>query len=149
MYDMKSRRVVTNHEVFFSSSPVQSGVRWCTCGHKIVHISATFFLCFFFFPQIQQFVHGIPRARFVECSLRNGYGLRELKTFLNIPFLDLKRRMILQEAARVQHEAELALEEVDLLLYEQNMDRFVPQLASPLLVGGESSDCVCARDCSF
>lgn len=60
----------------------------------------------------------------MECSLKTGYGLRQLSNFLNIPFLKQKRRILQRQLLQVEDELSIAEEEFR-LTREQNYDEFM------------------------
>ncbi|CAG0890121.1 unnamed protein product [Cyprideis torosa] len=52
--------------------------------------------------------------RYTPSSMRNGFGLRYLHSFLNIPFLYLQRRSLQEQLLRNQREIEILNQELDL-----------------------------------
>jgi hypothetical protein len=53
-------------------------------------------------------------VRYAEASMRNGFGLRYLHKFLNVPFLQLQKESLLQQVATNERETQLTLQELDL-----------------------------------
>lgn len=65
---------------------------------------------------VEQYMRGVgDRVRYVECSMRNGYGLKHIQSFLNIPFLHLKRERLRQEIRELEREVEGAAAELELM----------------------------------
>ena len=65
---------------------------------------------------VEQYMRGVgDRVRYVECSMRNGYGLKHIHSFLNIPFLHLKREKLRQEIRELEREVEGAAAELELM----------------------------------
>jgi hypothetical protein len=70
------------------------------------------------------FSEGIERVapvRYAETSMRNGFGLRYLHKFLNVPFLQLQRESLQQQLLTNERETQLTLQELD-LYQETNAD---------------------------
>jgi len=70
------------------------------------------------------FAEGLERpapVRYAETSMRNGFGLRYLHKFLNVPFLQLQKVSLLQQVATNERETALTLSELD-LYQETNTD---------------------------
>ncbi|XP_022691036.1 rab-like protein 6 isoform X1 [Varroa jacobsoni] len=84
--------------------------------------------------QVKFFVEGLERGgtpiRYAESSMSNGFGLRFLHKFFNIPFLQLQRESLLGQLERNRCEMDATCEELDLLLEsdETNYDLFVDRL---------------------
>ena len=51
--------------------------------------------------------------RYAESSMRNGFGLRLLHKFLNVPFLRLQKTSLLEQLQRNQRDAEETEKELD------------------------------------
>ena len=65
---------------------------------------------------VEQYMRGVgDRVRYVECSMRNGYGLKHIHAFLNIPFLHLKRDKLRQEIKELERETDGAAAELELM----------------------------------
>lgn len=70
------------------------------------------------------FSEGLERVapvRYAETSMRNGFGLRYLHKFLNVPFLQLQRESLQQQLLTNERETQLTLQELD-LYQETNAD---------------------------
>eukprot|EP00462_Mataza_sp_D1_P018722 CAMPEP_0175144206 /NCGR_PEP_ID=MMETSP0087-20121206/13977_1 /TAXON_ID=136419 /ORGANISM="Unknown Unknown, Strain D1" /LENGTH=441 /DNA_ID=CAMNT_0016428597 /DNA_START=37 /DNA_END=1358 /DNA_ORIENTATION=+ len=68
-----------------------------------------------------------PRVRYVESSLKNGFGLRQFYNFLNVPFLKLKMKALQVQLEDAQRELEGAEKEMDIVL-EQDYDTYIKWL---------------------
>ena len=55
-------------------------------------------------------------ARYAESSMRNGFGLKFLHRFLNLPFLTLQRESLLKQLETNKREMNANLQELDLFL---------------------------------
>lgn len=82
--------------------------------------------------QVLGFVETLGRepggqVRYSECSMRNGFGLKFLYKFFNLPFLQLQRQTLLRQIEVNTHEIEATCDELSVLLCsdEQNYDRFL------------------------
>ncbi|XP_064457266.1 rab-like protein 6 [Ornithodoros turicata] len=73
---------------------------------------------------------GSAQLRYAESSLRNGFGLKFLHKWFNLPFLQLQRETLLQQLERNTQEAEATNEELDILQEseDQNYELFVDAL---------------------
>ncbi|OQR79724.1 rab protein 1-like [Tropilaelaps mercedesae] len=84
--------------------------------------------------QVKFFVESLERngapVRHAESSMSNGFGLRFLHKFFNIPFLQLQRESLLGQLERNRCEMDTTCEELDALLEsdEANYDLFVDRL---------------------
>ncbi|XP_059487930.1 rab-like protein 6 isoform X2 [Neocloeon triangulifer] len=70
-------------------------------------------------------------VRCAEASMRNGFGLRYLHKFLNIPFLQLQKESLLQQLSTNDRETQLTLHELDLYQetsVDNSYDRFSEKL---------------------
>jgi hypothetical protein len=71
-------------------------------------------------------------VRYCESSMRNGFGLKYIYQFLNIPFLQLQRESLLQQLQINARDMDGSLEEID--SYSQsadnNYDLFIETLAN-------------------
>jgi len=63
-------------------------------------------------------------VKYAESSMRNGFGLKFLHKFLNLPFLTLQRESLLKQLETNQREMRATVQELDLFLEsdEQNYD---------------------------
>lgn len=75
---------------------------------------------------------GSAQIRYAESSLRNGFGLKFLYKWFNLPFLQLQRESLLQQLERNGQETGATTQELDLLQEseEQSYDLFVEALNS-------------------
>eukprot|EP00494_Astrolonche_serrata_P001624 UN01630 len=64
-------------------------------------------------------------VRFVELSLKNCFGFKELYTFINIPFLEMKKKLLEQQLDRTNAELNDAVTEVDALLEFVDYSKFL------------------------
>eukprot|EP00795_Rhopilema_esculentum_P010594 gene10594-19332_t len=75
---------------------------------------------------------GSAEVNFVESSLKNGFGLRYLYQFLNMPFLILQRETLLRQleanALEIEETREMLLRDEE--KEEQNFDKFTQSLAN-------------------
>lgn len=62
----------------------------------------------------------IAQARYAESSMRNGFGLKLLHKFFNLPFLQLQRETLLQQLETNKEETLLTVQELD--LYQESDD---------------------------
>ncbi|XP_038637584.1 rab-like protein 6 isoform X1 [Scyliorhinus canicula] len=93
----------------------------------------------------------LPRSsyiRYAESSMRNGFGLKYLHKFFNIPFLQLQRETLLRQLETNQLDIDATLEELSVQheTEEQNYDLFLELMDtknrgfnSPLPTNGQSS----------
>ncbi|XP_037073741.1 rab-like protein 6 [Pollicipes pollicipes] len=85
-----------------------------------------------FFAENVQRPDGDALVRYAESSMRNGFGLKLLHRFLNVPFLTLQRACLVTQLATNERETEATHQELD--LYEEsdeaNYDVFIDQLAN-------------------
>lgn len=75
---------------------------------------------------------GSAQIRYAEGSMRNGFGLKYLHKFFNLPFLQLQRETLLKQLQINSEEIEATVEELDCLAEseEQNYDVFLDCLTS-------------------
>merc|ERR1712228_395958 len=74
---------------------------------------------------MEQFMRTQPeRVKYIECSLKNGYGLRQLYNFLNVPFLKMKLSYLQEQVIQCKDELTKAEDEMELVL-EQDYDSFL------------------------
>jgi len=74
----------------------------------------------------------IAEARWGECSLRNGFGLKFLHRFFNVPFLTLQRQSLLQQLEINKRDIIATQEELDVYMEsdEANYQMFSDQLTN-------------------
>jgi GTPase SAR1 family protein len=78
---------------------------------------------------MEHFMRTQPESvKYLECSLKNGFGLRHFYNFLNVPFLKLKSSVLQQQLKQTRAELQAAEQEVQLLL-EQDYDSYLKWLA--------------------
>ncbi|XP_041482159.1 rab-like protein 6 isoform X1 [Lytechinus variegatus] len=65
---------------------------------------------------------GSAHIRVAESSMKNGFGLKYLHSFFNIPFLQLQRETLLQQLQRNQLETDATLEELDARIESEDQD---------------------------
>ncbi|KAL0275419.1 UNVERIFIED_CONTAM: hypothetical protein PYX00_003272 [Menopon gallinae] len=85
-----------------------------------------------------------PNAAQVRCcesSMRNGFGLRMLHKFFNLPFLQLQKDTLLKQLERNRHETELTIHELDLYLESDDADynKFLENLVNRRRAKAESA----------
>lgn len=70
---------------------------------------------------------GSGQVRYAEASMRNGFGLKFLHKFFNLPFLHLQRETLLKQLETNCKEIHTTCEELDIIQDsdEQNYDRFL------------------------
>lgn len=70
---------------------------------------------------------GSGQARYAESSMRNGFGLKYLYKFFNLPFLQLQRQTLLKQIEINNQEIDATCQELTTLQHsdEQNYDRFL------------------------
>ncbi|CAB3382053.1 Hypothetical predicted protein [Cloeon dipterum] len=73
----------------------------------------------------------VAPVRCAEASMRNGFGLRYLHKFLNIPFLQLQKESLLQQLNTNERETQLTLHELD-LYQETNLDNSYDRFSEKL-----------------
>eukprot|EP00118_Oscarella_pearsei_P018522 m.189838 g.189838 ORF g.189838 m.189838 type:complete len:655 (+) comp39424_c0_seq1:313-2277(+) len=87
--------------------------------------------------EIQYFIDALKKEdasraeiRYAESSMKNGFGLRYLYKFLNVPFLRLQRDTLLQQLEINKQDENTTLEELAFMLEteEQNYDKFLVML---------------------
>lgn len=87
--------------------------------------------------QVAGFVENLVRGdsnaaevRWAESSLRNGFGLKLLHNFLNVPFLTLQRQSLLQQLQVNQRDIVATQEELDLYMDsdDANYEKFADNL---------------------
>jgi len=79
--------------------------------------------------EIAEFIAALPRpVRWIEASLKNAFGLRELYTFFNIPFLRMKKRLIQERLLQTQQDLQNAELEVDTLLEHRSYEQYCKML---------------------
>ncbi|XP_046371372.1 rab-like protein 6 [Haliotis rufescens] len=73
---------------------------------------------------------GSAQARYAECSMRNGFGLKFLHMFFNLPFLQLQRETLLKQLETNTQDMLSTVAELDIHddSEEQNYDIFLESL---------------------
>lgn len=69
-------------------------------------------------------------VRYAESSMRNGFGLKLLHKFFNLPFLQLQRETLLKQLERNEQETQLTVQELDMYFSsdEANYSKFLDNL---------------------
>ncbi|GFT96856.1 rab-like protein 6 [Nephila pilipes] len=88
--------------------------------------------------QVRFFIDSLERPndsaqiRYAEGSMRNGFGLKYLHKFFNLPFLQLQRETLLKQLEINNNEIQATVEELDCLSEseEQNYDVFLDLLTN-------------------
>lgn len=75
---------------------------------------------------------GSGQIRYAEASMRNGFGLKFLHKFFNLPFLHLQRETLLKQLETNCADIRTTCEELDVLQEsdEQNYDKFLDMLTN-------------------
>jgi len=98
--------------------------------------------------QVADFVENLARegqdaaeARWGECSLRNGFGLKFLHRFFNVPFLTLQRQSLLQQLEVNRRDILATQEELDVYMEsdEANYQLFSDSLTSKRRAAAEQA----------
>ncbi|XP_046403212.1 rab-like protein 6 isoform X2 [Ischnura elegans] len=116
--------------------PVLVLANHCDMGHHRTVTSDT----------VTYFIEGLNRSpgsivRYAESSMRNGFGLRLLHRFLNVPFLRLQRDTLEAQLATNARETELTIAELDLYQSsdEADYDKFLENLTSRRRAAAENT----------
>ncbi|XP_012056539.1 PREDICTED: rab-like protein 6 [Atta cephalotes] len=64
----------------------------------------------------------IAQVRYAESSMRNGFGLKLLHKFFNLPFLQLQRETLLKQLETNEEETRLTIQELDLFQDSDDAD---------------------------
>ncbi|XP_055343571.1 rab-like protein 6 [Paramacrobiotus metropolitanus] len=96
--------------------------------------------------QVQSFVQHLPRPKgaapilVAEASMRNGFGLKYLHKFFNLPFLQLQREALTRQLEQNRRDMELTFRELESLSEseEQNYERFLCSITNRKWVPKES-----------
>ncbi|XP_074598991.1 rab-like protein 6 [Brevipalpus obovatus] len=88
--------------------------------------------------QVRGFIESIDRdngpgqLRYGEASMRNGFGLKFLHKFFNLPFLHLQRETLLKQLETNSREISVTCQELDVLENsdDQDYDRFIEALTN-------------------
>lgn len=88
--------------------------------------------------QVKTFIEGLGRSgspgqiRYAEASMRNGFGLKFIHKFFNLPFLHLQRETLLKQLETNCNEIQTTCQELDLVQEsdEQNYDLFLNYLTN-------------------
>jgi hypothetical protein len=79
--------------------------------------------------EIQHFLRSQPEnVRYLECSLKNGFGLKHFYSFLNLPFLKHKIATLNSQLKQCKVELSAAEQEIELLL-EQDYSHYIQWLS--------------------
>ncbi|KAH9425261.1 Rab-like protein 6 [Dermatophagoides pteronyssinus] len=70
------------------------------------------------------------QIRYSECSMRNGFGLRYLYKFFNLPYLHLQRETMLKQLERNHCEMDATCQELDTMLDNDDYDNFLEMLTN-------------------
>ncbi|XP_071948008.1 rab-like protein 6 isoform X2 [Antedon mediterranea] len=65
---------------------------------------------------------GSAHVRYAESSMKNGFGLKYLHTFFNVPFLQLQRETLLRQLETNQLEADATLQELNMRLESEDQN---------------------------
>ena len=74
-------------------------------------------------------VTNVMKVRFAEAALVNGFGLKPISCFLNLPFLTLQRDVLLGALQRNEQETAEVYEEFALVSVEQTYETYLQQTA--------------------
>lgn len=66
--------------------------------------------------------HCFLQVRYAESSMRNGFGLKLLHKFFNLPFLQLQRETLLKQLDTNEEETHLTIQELDLFQDSDDAD---------------------------
>jgi len=69
-----------------------------------------------FVENLQRVGEEVAEVRWGECSLRNGFGLKFLHRFFNVPFLTLQRQSLLQQLDVNRRDIQATQEELDVYM---------------------------------
>jgi hypothetical protein len=69
--------------------------------------------------------YGIPC---IETSAKNCYGLKQLYTYFNLPYLELKVENLRQQLEMMNEEKQFAMEEINMTIRESSYDLYLQQL---------------------
>ncbi|KAG8034644.1 hypothetical protein G9C98_007720 [Cotesia typhae] len=72
------------------------------------------------------------QVRYAESSMRNGFGLKLLHKFFNLPFLQLQRETLLKQLKKNEEETQLTIQELDLFQEsdDADYDKFLDNLVN-------------------
>jgi hypothetical protein len=59
---------------------------------------------------------GSAEVRYAEASMRNGFGLKLIHKFFNLPFLQLQRETLMKQLATNTEETSLTIQELNFYL---------------------------------
>ncbi|KRY84627.1 Rab-like protein 6 [Trichinella pseudospiralis] len=83
-------------------------------------------------------------VRYGEASMRNGFGLKLLHLFFNVPFLLLERQTLQSQLDRNTEELDVTIQEID--LYEQSPDGNYSTFLETRVYGNKKSTTVLAHE---
>jgi len=79
--------------------------------------------------EVQEFARNSGNfIRCIECSMKNCYGMKGIRCFFNLPFLNLKRQYIIQQLKENEADLDAADQELDLVNSEQNYEFYLKWL---------------------
>ncbi|KAF5287675.1 hypothetical protein FQA39_LY15775 [Lamprigera yunnana] len=72
----------------------------------------------------------VAQVRYAESSMRNGFGLKLLHKFFNLPFLQLQKETLLRQLERNEEETRATIQELDMYFEsdEANYNKFLDSL---------------------
>lgn len=122
--DMAHHRTVTSdHVTYFIDSLHERAAQVNLLLLLIINNGKkTFHIQFLFFLQV----------RYAESSMRNGFGLKLLHKFFNLPFLQLQRETLLKQLETNEEETRLTIQELDLFQDsdDANYNKFLDNLVN-------------------
>ncbi|XP_021937197.1 rab-like protein 6 isoform X2 [Zootermopsis nevadensis] len=83
-----------------------------------------------YFIESQERAPRSAQVRYAESSMRNGFGLKLLHKFFNLPFLQLQKETLLGQLETNEHEIQLTTQELDLYQDSEDADynKFIDNL---------------------
>lgn len=82
--------------------------------------------CFFGVPMFNIFKsnyrENTDAVRYAESSMRNGFGLKFIHKFFNLPYLQLQRAALMKQLETNQSESEICQQELDLYAESDEAD---------------------------
>ncbi|EEB12445.1 conserved hypothetical protein [Pediculus humanus corporis] len=91
--------------------------------------------------QVKQLGPEAAEVRCCESSMRNGFGLKILHKFFNLPFLQLQRDTLLKQLETNKNETELTINELDLYMESEDADynKFLDKLVQKRRIIADSA----------
>lgn len=81
---------------------------------------------------MEQFMRTQPeRVKYIECSLKNTYGIPQFYDFLNIPFLTMKLEYFRNQIAQCEAELKKSEEDMECVLEQQDYEQFLATENTP------------------